>query len=316
MIWSFFLVLAELVNFQPSGKCIYNQKFGQLDDDSPLIGKFITLIPNLEDFDSGSESIGKITFIYSGFEDLLFVIVADKSEDMMNLLQALENMKVAFSEKYFQHIKEGKDDPALFRSFRDDVNKALSAITEVEEAVSVLDEIPAPTQTETAMEPPTPPTEKKMVKIAFIGNTGVGKRTLLNLLFSGAGGTESPTEESEMVMKKGPISDNYNALLITLPNQMIESGKTQFLSNTDVVLIVSDSVFKDVMATRKVYETVKAALPNAKYGVIANKQDVSGAVEGEAIAKVYEIATLTMIATDPANYDQLKNYIISLIESA
>jgi signal recognition particle receptor subunit beta len=100
-----------------------------------------------------------------------------------------------------------------------------------------------------------------------------------------------------------------------MPNDMNESGKTQFLSNTDVVLFVTDSVFKDVMATRKIFETIKTTLPNAHYGVIANKQDVSGAVEGDAIAKVYELPTLTLVAIVPSNYDQLKSFVKELIGS-
>jgi len=314
LIWSFFLILAELVNFQPTGKCIYNQKFGQLDDDSPLINRFISLIPTLDDYDSGVLPIGKVQFIYSGYDDLLFVACADKTDDVIPIVQAIENMKVNFAQKYFTLIKEGKDDPALFRPFRDDVDKALASVLQPK--------ITVPTQAEASPSAPeraatsATTTKKEMIKIALIGDSGVGKRTLLTLLFIGKSGTPPKLDDTEMVMKKGPISDKYNALLIIIPNQMIESGKTQFLSNTDLVLLVNSSVFKDVMATRKIYETVKSILPNAHYGVIANKQDEPGAVEVDAIKKVYELPTIGMVAIDLTNYDKLISFIEELIEKS
>ena len=152
-----------------------------------------------------------------------------------------------------------------------------------------------------------------MVKIAFIGAQNVGKRTILNLLFTGPEASGASIEESEMTMKKGPLSDKYNALFLTMPNEMIITGKTQFLSNTDVVIFVTSSVFKDVMATRKIYEEVKSTLPKAHYGVIANKQDVGGAVEPDAIRKVYELPIIPLIATDTANYDMLKMFVLELV---
>jgi len=66
---------------------------------------------------------------------------------------------------------------------------------------------------------PTAEDLKKMVKIAFVGNKGVGKRTCLSLLLRM--GPHAMADESEMMMKKGPISNEYNSLLITLPNPMI-----------------------------------------------------------------------------------------------
>jgi len=313
VIWSVFLVLAELVNFQPTGKSIYNQKFGQLDDDTPLINKFIEIIPTLQDYDSGNLTIGKIQFIYSGYDDVLFVICADKAENPLPVLQALEGFKVTFAKDYYHLIQEGKEDPASFRPLKNEIEKVFSDLIPVGENL--------PAQTATQPESSAEEAPKRMIKVAFIGETNVGKRSLVNLLFSESGSTKMKgpkvkPEESEMVMKKGSISEKYNALLITIPNQMIQSGKTQFLSNTDIVVLVSNSIFKNVMATRKIFDVVQAILPNAVYGVIANKQDVSGAVDIEAIRKIYDLPIIPMVATNSLNYEDLKTFIISLIEAS
>lgn len=313
MIWTFFLVLTELANFQPTGKSIYSQKFGQLDDDSPLIQKFISFIPTIEDYDSGNRHVGKIQFIFSGYNDLLFVICADKDDEIVPFAQALENVKVAFAQKYFNLIKEGKDEPSLFKPFKTDVDKAMSSISTMN--IDTSSSEPVEEQIPTEKAPPTV-INKEIVKIAFIGSPNVGKKTILNLLFTGPEGKEGTVEESEMTMKKGSISDKYNALLLTMPNEMIITGKTQFLSNTDVVIFVTNSTFKDVMATRKIYEEVKSILPNAHYGVIANQQDVEGAVEPDAIRKVYELPIIPLIANDSANYDMLQMFVIDIIESS
>jgi hypothetical protein len=317
VIWSIFLILAELVNFQPTGKSIYNQKFGQLDDDTPLINKFIEIFPTLQDYDSGNMTIGKIQFIYSSYDDVLFVVCADKAENPLPVLQALENLKLNFAQQYFPLIQEGKEiEPS---SFQTDVEASFSKFIQVEE--------PLPTQAEETASAPSQPepsaedSTKQIIKAAFIGEDNVGKRTLVNLLFSGSSGEKpkgarAKPDESEMIMKKGPISEKYNALFITIPNQMIESGKTQFLSNTDVVLLVTSSVFKNVMATRKILETVKANLPNAHYGVIANKQDLSGAVDIEAIRKIFDLPIIPMVATESSNYEDLKTFVINLIETS
>ncbi|MHA1278838.1 MAG: hypothetical protein ACTSQ8_16735 [Candidatus Helarchaeota archaeon] len=306
-------MLAELINFQPTGKLIYNQKFGQLDDDLPLINKFISSIPSLVDYDSGIQPIGKVQFIYSGYNDLFFVICADKTDDVISLVQVLETMKVEFAQKYFPLIKEGKDDPALFRTFRDEVDQALAPILQKEGVISPHDVSTAPVEQKKFAASSS--TAKELIKIAFIGTKGAGKRTLLTLLFSGPSGTIPKLDDTEMVMKKGPISDKYNALLITMPNSMIEDGKTQFLSNTDVILFVNSSVFKDVMATRKIYDIIKPILPTAKYAVIANKQDITGAVEVNAIQRVYDLPTIGMVAIDLGNFEKLKNFIEKILES-
>ena len=249
LIWSFFLILTELVNFQPTGRSIYSQKFGQLDDDSPLIKKFISFIPTLGDYDSGDKQVGKIQFIYSGYNDLLFVMCTDKSDEIVPMAQVIENIKVAFSQKYFNLIKAGKDDPVLFKPFKAEVNAAVSAMTGTKPTAPIESAKEGP-PVEKA--PTVSTTKKELVKIAFLGAKNVGKRTILNLLFTGPESTGASVEESEMTMKKGPISENYNALLLTMPNEMIITGKTQFLSNTDIVIFVTSSVFKDVMATRKI----------------------------------------------------------------
>ncbi|HUX97910.1 MAG TPA: hypothetical protein VMV49_00005, partial [Candidatus Deferrimicrobium sp.] len=171
MIWSFFLVLTELVNFQPVGKIIYSQKFGQLDDDTPLINKFLNIIPSLEDYDSGTQIVGKIQYVYSGYDDLLFVIVADKTENVISIIEGLENLKVAFSKKFFSLIQEGKDDGSLFKPFQEDVNKALSTLVLFEQAPSEKIAAPAAVQSSTTIENSS---KKQMIKIAFIGNKGVG----------------------------------------------------------------------------------------------------------------------------------------------
>ncbi|TFG04850.1 MAG: hypothetical protein EU536_03660 [Promethearchaeota archaeon] len=314
MIWSFFTILTELVNFRPTGKPIFSLKFGQLDDASPLISKFISLIPELNDYDSGNYQIGKIQFVYSGYDDLLFVVCSDRTDDMILTMQALENAKVAFIQTYFPLIKEGKDDPSLFTSFQTHVENAISITNGVNALPTSDEKLPGEaTQATTTTSAPTP--KKEIVKIAFIGANGTGKRTILNLLFSGPRSSAASIEESEMIMKKGPISDTYNALLLTMPNEMILSGKTQFLNNTDVVLLVTESVFKDVMSTRKIYEEVRQFLPDAKYGVIANKQDISGAVDPDAIRKVYELPIIPLVATDSANFEMLKTFVIDLIET-
>ena len=72
----------------------------------------------------------------------------------------------------------------------------------------------------------------------------------------------------------------------------------------------------DRVTTELIYEIVKPILPNARYGVIANKQDVPGAVDVEAIKKVYELPTIGMVAIDNAKYGTLKDFIEGLIEGA
>ena len=314
VLWSVFLVLAELVNFQPTGKSIFSQKFGQLDDDTPLINRFVELIPTLQDYDSGNMTIGKIQFIYSGYDDILFVACADKAENPLPVLQSLESLKLSFVQKLFPLIQEGKDDTASFRPLRDDLERSFANFIQIEKPVSSQTEAVPSATSQPQISAEGPP--KQLIKIAFIGDTEVGKRTLLNLLFSGSSDIRGKAEDSEMIMKKGPISEKYNALLITIPHQMIESGKTQFLSNTDIALFVTSSVFKNVIGTRKILDMVKANLPKAHYGVIANKQDVSGAVDIEAIRKIYDLPIISMVAIDSSNYEKLKTFVEGLIANS
>jgi Ras-related protein Rab-1A len=87
----------------------------------------------------------------------------------------------------------------------------------------------------------------------------------------------------------------------------------QFIKDSDVVLLVSDSTLENVEKSKFFIEIIKKQTPQAHTAVIANKQDLENAIGSYQIEGILGLKTYPMIAIDSTNQKKMRQIIIDLL---
>ncbi|MHA2301740.1 MAG: ADP-ribosylation factor-like protein, partial [Candidatus Thorarchaeota archaeon] len=143
--------------------------------------------------------------------------------------------------------------------------------------------------------------------VSYVGSGGVGKSTLLRLLFGRepAPGGYVPTinvavDSSETVQ--------FGTFLVTVwdfAGQAVFQDLWQFyFAGTDVIFLVTDSSFRNVMQTKTLLRTIKKEAPAVPLFIIANKQDLQESMRGEKIQRLLGAPTFSMVATDKTRREE------------
>lgn len=144
-------------------------------------------------------------------------------------------------------------------------------------------------------------------KVSYVGSGGVGKSTLLRLLFGRepAPGGYVPTinvavDSSETIQ--------FGTFLVTVwdfAGQAVFQDLWQFyFAGTDVIFLVTDSSFRNVMQTKTLLRTIKKEAPAVPLFIIANKQDLPESMRGEKIQRLLGAPTFSMVATDKTRREE------------
>ncbi len=151
-------------------------------------------------------------------------------------------------------------------------------------------------------------------KISFVGYSGVGKTTLTRLML----GAEIPQEHVPTIT--GTI--NMVQIGSICLNIWDEAGQEQFqfvwsklLQGSDVIFIVTDSTKENVEKSIYFVDLAKKEAPHARIAIIANKQDLPGAIPAlEIKQKLGGIRTFSMVASDPASRQKIFNITSDILE--
>jgi ADP-ribosylation factor related protein 1 len=144
-------------------------------------------------------------------------------------------------------------------------------------------------------------------KVSYVGSGGVGKSTLLRLLFGKdpAPGGYVPTinvavDSSETIQ--------FGTFLVTIwdfAGQAVFQDLWQFyFAGTDVIFLVCDSSFRNVMQTKTLLRTIKKEAPAVPLFIIANKQDLPESMKAEKIQRLLGAPSFPMVATDKTRRDE------------
>ncbi|TFG30922.1 GTP-binding protein [Candidatus Thorarchaeota archaeon] len=144
-------------------------------------------------------------------------------------------------------------------------------------------------------------------KVSFVGSGGVGKSTLLRLLFGKepAPGGYTPTinvavDSSETIQ--------FGTFLVTVwdfaGQAVFQDLWSFYFSGTDVIFLVTDSSFRNVMQTKSLLRTIRKEAPAVPLFIIANKQDLPESMKAEKIKRLLGAPTFHMIATDKSRREE------------
>ncbi|TFG31291.1 GTP-binding protein [Candidatus Thorarchaeota archaeon] len=144
-------------------------------------------------------------------------------------------------------------------------------------------------------------------KVSFVGSGGVGKSTLLRLLFGRepAPGGYTPTinvavDSSETIQ--------FGTFLVTVwdfaGQAVFQDLWSFYFSGTDVIFLVTDSSFRNVMQTKSLLRNIRKEAPAVPLFIIANKQDLPESMKAEKIKRLLGAPTFQMIATDKTRREE------------
>jgi small GTP-binding protein len=144
-------------------------------------------------------------------------------------------------------------------------------------------------------------------KVSFVGSGGVGKSTLLRLLFGRepAPGGYVPTinvavDSSETIQ--------FGTFLVTVwdfAGQAVFQDLWQFyFQGTDVIFLITDSSFRNVMQTKSLLRNIRKEAPAVPLFIIANKQDLPESMKAEKIQRLLGAPTFGMVGTDKTRREE------------
>ncbi len=144
-------------------------------------------------------------------------------------------------------------------------------------------------------------------KISFVGSGGVGKSTLLRLLFGRepAPGGYTPTinvavDSSETIQ--------FGTFLVTIwdfaGQAVFQDLWAFYFQGTDVIFLITDSSFRNVMQTKSLLRNIKKEAPAVPLFIIANKQDLPESMQSDKIKRLLGAPTFQMVATDKTRREE------------
>jgi ADP-ribosylation factor related protein 1 len=144
-------------------------------------------------------------------------------------------------------------------------------------------------------------------KVSFVGSGGVGKSTLLRLLFGKepAPGGYVPTinvavDSSETIQ--------FGTFLVTVwdfaGQAVFQDLWSFYFSGTDVIFLITDSSFRNVMQTKSLLRNIRKEAPAVPLFIMANKQDLPESMKAEKIKRLLGAPTFAMVATDKTRREE------------
>lgn len=212
---------------------------------------------------------------------LIFIYVTGLSDDFFrNIRTEIDNFKQEFLRLFKDHVGSGKLE-----------KKELTPLD------PILDEIH----------------KNLRPKIAVVGWSGVGKTTIKTLI-----------RRDEIPMQHIPtISCEIATIQIgKLQFQLFDfAGQDEFsflwkgfIKGSDAVLIVTDSTPKNVEKSKHFKKLQETEVPSAYTAVVANKQDLKGAMSPSEVESVIGLKAYPMVANNPDNRANMVNIIAQILD--
>ncbi len=152
-------------------------------------------------------------------------------------------------------------------------------------------------------------------KISFVGSGGVGKSTLLRLLFGRepAPGGYVPTinvavDSSETIQ--------FGTFLVTIwdfaGQAVFQDLWSFYFQGTDVIFLITDSSFRNVMQTKTLLRNIKKEAPAVPLFIVANKQDLPESMRAEKIKRLLGAPTFPMVATNKSRREEFIRFMLEV----
>jgi small GTP-binding protein len=149
--------------------------------------------------------------------------------------------------------------------------------------------------------------------IALVGQSGVGKTSLLHLLM----GRPPPEEYIPTILVNTEVVEglkfaNYELVIFDFAGQ--ESARRFWdFSTTDMIFLLTDSTLKNIIASKTILSEIAKEFPEIPIIVFANKQDTPNSLDPSAISKVMGSTSHAMVAIDLAYRNNLLKILVEVL---
>ena len=157
------------------------------------------------------------------------------------------------------------------------------------------------------------PSVTTRLKIALVGEGGVGKTTTLHLLLGDTPPLQYvPTIALNLETVENIRFGNYSLVLWDFAGQ--ERFRTLwrfYFHGADVIFLVCDSALRNVIISKDILKLIKRDAPKVPVFVLANKQDKPNAMKPEVVQKILGIPTYPMVAIDKTRRDEMLRILMT-----
>ncbi|MGY5859028.1 MAG: ADP-ribosylation factor-like protein [Candidatus Thorarchaeota archaeon] len=206
--------------------------------------------------------------------DVLLVFVTDKDEDESSIFEKVQAAKKV--------LKKG-----LTKSGLEHIRKNFERLIE--------------------------PSVVTRLKIALVGEGGVGKTTTLHLLLGDTPPLQYvPTIALNLETVENIRFGNYSLVLWDFAGQ--ERFRTLwrfYFHGADVIFLVCDSALRNVIISKDILKLIKRDAPKVPVFAMANKQDKPNAMKPEVVQKILGIPTYPMVAIDKSRRDEMLRILMT-----
>ena len=149
--------------------------------------------------------------------------------------------------------------------------------------------------------------------IAFVGESGVGKTSLLHLLVGKqAPEAHIPTISLNMETLEELRFGSYQLFVLDFAGEN-QYNRIRDFTVIDMFFLLTDSSLKNIISAKNMYSQITKACPDIPITVFANKQDLANALDPSAISKVMGVNARTMVAVDLAYRNSLLNTLTCVL---
>ena len=230
--------------------------------------------------------------VFKKMGNFVAIIVADELDDKKILEHYAERILKLFSAKYGPDLEHWNGDVSTFSEFIKSVEKIVLS-------------------------------PKGAVKIVFVGSPGVGKTTLIKLLSGeeNLAGRYIPTLVTDVrkMTEVLTIDGEFDVFVWDIPGQAVfkELWKL-YLKDADLIVLVTDSTKEDLPRVQRLMEEIEKKYANVKDKatiiVIANKQDLPGALKPEEVENALGIKTYGSIAIDKSYRPKIMQVLANTVK--
>jgi len=150
-------------------------------------------------------------------------------------------------------------------------------------------------------------------KISIVGLSGVGKTTITQLIKS----EEVPMEHIPTIAGKVATIklEGVNLNLWDFAGQNeFDYLWENFMAGSDAILLMTESTRENLEKSKRFIEISKKIVPFARLAVIANKQDLPGAMKIEEIEEIMASKVYGFVAIAPNSRDKMIRIIADLLD--
>ncbi|MGQ4910888.1 MAG: ADP-ribosylation factor-like protein [Candidatus Thorarchaeota archaeon] len=157
------------------------------------------------------------------------------------------------------------------------------------------------------------PSVTTRLKIALVGEGGVGKTTTLHLLLGDTPPLQYvPTIALNLETVENIRFGNYSLVLWDFAGQERFRNLWKFyFHGADVIFLVCDSTLRNVIISKDILKLIKRDAPKVPVFAMANKQDKPNAMKPEVVQKILGIPTYPMVAIDKARRDEMLRILMT-----